>query len=277
MDGDPERAIAFVAFAHAREAGSVPTDGKPSRRSVARAPSRDGSNDGYDAFLGSVIELTSALHNEEALTSTLQRVVDLAYRAITACDLASVTYMAEGRPFTIVTTDAVAETIDQAQYDADTGPCLDAFREKRTVSVPEMRTEQRWAKFRDRAIQCGVESSFSLPLIATDVGVGALNLYSRTKAGFIDVPGDAASLFAKQAGVAVANARLYERARNVIENLEAALDSRDLIGQAKGIVMANEKVTGDEAFAILKKVSQNRNVKLRGVAVEVIETGLTPQ
>lgn len=255
----------------------MPTDGTGSKRAVGRAPSRDGSNDTYDAFLGSVIELTSALHNEEALTSTLQRVVDLAYGAITACDLASVTYMAEGRPFTIVTTDAEAELIDQAQYDADTGPCLDAFREKQTVSVPEMRTEPRWAEFRERALQCGVESSFSLPLIASDIGVGALNLYSRTKAGFMDVPGDAASLFAKQAGVAVANARLYERARNVIENLEAALDSRDLIGQAKGIIMANEKVTGDEAFEVLKASSQNRNVKLREVAVAVIETGLTPR
>ena len=232
--------------------------------------------DSYDAFLGSVIELTSALHDEEALTSTLQRVVDLASGAIRACDRASVTYMAEGRPFTIVATDAQAQTIDDAQYGADAGPCLEAFRTKQVVVVPDISADARWSEFCERALECGIESSLSLPLVAGDAAVGALNLYSTAQAGFADVPGDAATLFAKQAGVAVANARMYDRARDVIDHLNAALDTRDLIGQAKGIIMATEKISGDEAFERLKTASQNRNVKLRDIAVEVVETGLTP-
>jgi GAF domain-containing protein len=233
--------------------------------------------DNYDAFLGGVLALSAALNDEEALSATLQRVVELACSAIADCDLASVTYMAEGKPFTIVTTHDDAETIDQAQYDHDRGPCLEAFRTREAVSVPSIRDSNRWTEFRDRALQCDVESSFSLPLIAGDDGVGALNLYSRSAAAFDDARGNSASLFAKQAGVAVMNARLYEKARGVISNLETALDTRDLIGQAKGIIMANEKLTGDEAFEVLRQASQHRNVKLREIAVEVVETGVTPR
>jgi AmiR/NasT family two-component response regulator len=108
------------------------------------------------------------------------------------------------------------------------------------------------------------------------VRVGALNLYGRHDNAFKAVPPDAALLFAKQAAAAIWTTRTQSRTRDVIRHLEAALETREIIGMAKGVIMANEKVTPDEAFGLLVRASQKRNVKLRDVAVETIETGLSP-
>jgi GAF domain-containing protein len=225
----------------------------------------------------SLAALTSLLVVEESLETVLQRVVELACGSIGGCDLASVTSMTEAKPVTIVFTDPVAEQIDNAQYDSDDGPCLQAHRERRVVSVPSMTDGESWSEFRAAADRHGVRSSLSLPLAAGDVHVGALNLYSRAAHAFDSVAPDAAVLFASQAAAAVWNARAFEQTRAFVKNLEAALETRDMIGTAKGIVMANEKLGPDEAMAFLRRVSQHRNVKLRDLAVEVVQTRVTPE
>jgi GAF domain-containing protein len=237
----------------------------------------DWQNEDGSSFRASLDELTRLLVAEETVETVLQRVVDLACGSIGACDLASVTYMRGGAPETIVSTDPVAEQIDDAQYGNNDGPCLTAYHERRVVSVPSMADGASWSAFRDAALSHGVQSSFSLPMAAGDVAVGALNLYGRSTHAFNSVAPGGALLFAAQAGAAVWNAQTYERTRAVMANLEAGLVTRDLIGMAKGVVMANEKVAPEEAFAILVAASQNRNVKLRAVAAEVAETGKTPQ
>jgi AmiR/NasT family two-component response regulator len=109
-----------------------------------------------------------------------------------------------------------------------------------------------------------------------NVRVGALNLYSRRDHAFNGVPPAAALLFAKQATAAIWATRTQTTTRGVIEHLEHALETREVIGMAKGVIMVNEKVTPDDAFAVLVVASQHRNVKLRDVAAEVVETGVSP-
>jgi GAF domain-containing protein len=228
------------------------------------------------SFRASLDELTALLVAEERLETVLHRVVELACSGIGACDVASVTDMTRVEPETIVSSDAIAVQIDQVQYEHDSGPCLYASRRREAVSVPSMSDGDSWQPFRDAAIGRGVHSSFSLPLAAGEVNLGALNLYSRQEHGFNSVPPDAALVFAAQAAAAVWNARTHERTREMVTGLEQALESRDVIGVAKGVIMANEKMTQDEAFKILIAASQNRNVKIRDLAVEVAETGTTP-
>jgi GAF domain-containing protein len=228
------------------------------------------------SFRAALDELTGLLVAEETLETVLRRVVALACAGIGACDYASVTLMNQQVPETIVCTDRVAEEIDDVQYSNDSGPCLYAFRQREVVSVPSMADGDSWQPVRAAAMSRGVHSSFSLPLAAGDVSVGALNLYARDDHAFNSVPPESALQFAAQAAAAVWNARTYEHARSVVRHLETALETRDVIGVAKGIIMANEKVTIDEAFTILRDASQHRNVKLRDVAAEVATTGATP-
>ena len=221
-------------------------------------------------------DLGTLLVREESLQTVLQRVVDLARGGIGECDLASVTYLKDGQAETIVSTDPLAEEIDQAQYSFDAGPCLEAIRLQELVSVPSMAEPGEWTEFRNAAMAGGVQSSFSLPLATGDVQLGALNLYGRKDHAFNSVPPDAALLFAEQAATAVWASRTLERTRDVVAHLETALSTREQIGIGVGIVMANEKMSSEEAFAKLVQVSQHRNVKLREIATEVSATGATP-
>jgi GAF domain-containing protein len=225
----------------------------------------------------SLDELTALLVTEEPLESVLARIVELALHGIGACDYASVTTMRGTEPETVVCTDPIAQQIDEVQYEHDAGPCLFALRRREVVSVGSMTEDDRWTPVREAAMRLGVLSSFSVPMAAGDTKVGALNLYSRQDHGFEAVPPDTALLFAAQAAAAVWNARAHEQTRRVITNLEAALETRDVIGTARGIVMANEKLRSDEAMELLRKASQHRNVKLRDLAVEVAANGRTPE
>jgi GAF domain-containing protein len=227
-------------------------------------------------FRSALDTLTELLVEEEPLATVLQRIVTLARAGIGGCDLASITLMHEGAPETIVFTDPAADTIDQAQYADAEGPCLEAFRTASVVSVPFMVNDTRWPTFADAAIANGVGSSFSLPLAVGNARVGALNLYGREGGAFDSVPSDLAAFFAKQAAAALWNVRTRSTTREVIANLEIALAHRDTIGMAKGIIMAKEKVTPDEAFKILTTTSQRRNVKLRDIAAEIVAAGATP-
>jgi GAF domain-containing protein len=118
-----------------------------------------------------------------------------------------------------------------------------------------------------------VLSVLAVPLIVADQPVGAVNLYSKTSRGFSESDEETALLFSEQAAVACANSEVYWRTYSLTEHLREALESRDTIGQAKGILMARRNCTSDEAFEALRKVSQRRNVKLREIADKVIYTG----
>jgi GAF domain-containing protein len=233
--------------------------------------------DGDSSALAHALEeLTEMLVAEEPVSVVLERVTELACAAIPGCDIASVTTMNDEMFETIAYTHQDALEIDQAQYAVDRGPCLYAFRRREVVSVPSIREGTSYENFRSAALEHGVESSFSLPMATGGVRVGALNLYSRRDHAFNSVPPAAAALFAKQATAAIWATRTQASTRGVIAHLEAALETRELIGMAKGVIMANEKVTSDEAFGLLVTASQHRNVKLRDVAHEVVETGVSP-
>ena len=118
----------------------------------------------------------------------------------------------------------------------------------------------------------GVTGMYSVPLRVADRTVGAINLYSMRQT-FSEEDQHLAESFAGQAAVAVANADAYHQARELAHHLEEALKSRDVIGQAKGIIMERERVTADQAFEMLRKVSQARNTKLRELAEQVVLTG----
>jgi GAF domain-containing protein len=225
-----------------------------------------------DGLESAVRMLSRLLLAEETLEATLTRVASLACRTLPGCDMASLTMVRDGRPSASIQTDPDAAELDAAQYAADSGPCLEAYRTGRVVRV-DIAADSRWPHFRAAAIALGVVGALAVPLMVKEGPIGALNLYSRTASGFSEADEETALLFSEQAAVACANSEVYWRTYSLTEHLREALESRDLIGQAKGILMARRGCTPDEAFEAMRQVSQRRNVKVRQIAEGVVYLG----
>ncbi|MHA7287748.1 GAF and ANTAR domain-containing protein [Arthrobacter sp. MDT3-44] len=156
--------------------------------------------------------------------------------------------------------------IDALQMETGEGPCLEAAYEHRTVRVPDMGAEERWPLFARRASEAGARGMLSIQIWVTGDDLGALNLYSYEANAFTDESENIGLLIASHAAVAFAEA---EESRQLRE----AIDSRDLIGQAKGILMERHKIKGPQAFIALSEASQRTNTKLRTVVDHLIHSG----
>ena len=207
---------------------------------------------------------------DATLRDTLHQVSELACTAVGSADMVGITMLVEGRPRTAVFTDDTAPEIDAAQYESGVGPCLDAFRHQRVFRIDEMEKDQQWPPFSAVAAAHGIQSSVSLPLLARHEGVGAINFYSRSRAGFSDEDVDVGLQFATHAAIVLANAQAYWDARQLGEDMAQAMKSRATIEQAKGILMGAQRCSADEAFQILVRASQRENRKLREVADEIV-------
>ena len=159
--------------------------------------------------------------------------------------------------------------VDALQEETQQGPCLDSAYVHQTVRVTDMATEDRWPQFARRASEAGAASMLSLQLYVEGDNLGALNLYSRTPNAFDDESEQVGLLFASHAAVAFAGVRKEAQ-------LAKALGSRDLIGQAKGILMERYKISPERAFLVLARVSQDSNRKLHDIATELVRHGTVP-
>jgi GAF domain-containing protein len=155
--------------------------------------------------------------------------------------------------------------VDRLQERLQQGPCLDAVRDQRVVRVDDVGADDRWPEFARKAAALGVGSMLCFQLFVEGDHLGAMNLYSRTPQAFDEDSEEIGLLFASHAAVALAGAE-HE------ENLREAVATRDLIGQAKGILMERYNITAEQAFVALIRVSRNSNKKMRAVAEELIAT-----
>ena len=160
----------------------------------------------------------------------------------------------------------LAARIDALQSEVGEGPCLDAVFRERLVRVPNMSSETRWPRFAARAAGAGAASMLALQLWVEDDDLGALNLYSTQPDAFDEESEQIGLLFVSHAAVAMACAQKQDE-------MVAGVAPRDLIGQAKGILMERHKIDAVQAFALLVRSSQHRNRKLRDVAEELALTG----
>ena len=204
------------------------------------------------------------------LHETLTRVAHHAEEALPVTDITGITMLVDGRATTAVFTDEVAPEIDTAQYETGIGPCLDSFRHRRIFRIDDTTKDDRWPPFSEAAAAFGIRSTLSVPLVANHEGLGALNLYSRKPNGFSEEDEVIASQFGAQAAIVLANAQAYWDAHLLSQNLAAAMQSRAVIEQAKGILMGAQRCSADEAFQILVRASQRENRKLREIAEDIV-------
>lgn len=223
-----------------------------------------------------LLELVAATPSVETY---LGEVVAMA--AALSPDLAGcgVTARLAGGALTVAASNDLVATVDEVQYGLGAGPCLDTLRSGAVVDVPSMADAEGWDGYPEHALRHGVRSSFCLPLTVGDRTVAALNAYGAEPGIFTGDLIHRLADFAARAQIALAVAvRSAEQAR-LLEQLHTAMQSRSTIDQAMGILMARERCSATEAFAILRTASQSRNRRLADIAAELITatTGEAPQ
>jgi GAF domain-containing protein len=229
-----------------------------------------GTSAGQDRLADQFSALARSLEQQPDLQTTLDAVVRAAVDTVPGAMEASISEIQRRRDVkTMAATGELPRAVDHAQYDLGEGPCLDSLYQERTVRLANFELEQRWPKFVVRARELGVGSMLAVQLFVDSGNLGALNLVSREVNAFDDESEHVALLFAAHAAVAMSG----ERARS---DLRAAVTTREVIGQAQGILMERFKVKGDIAFHMLMLASQHTNRKLREIADDLVATGQLP-
>jgi GAF domain-containing protein len=172
-----------------------------------------------------------------------------------------------------VYTGQLALDCDESQYGRGYGPCLHAATSGQLTEIADTHSETRWADYCRRAAERGARGSLSVPLPVSEQLAGALNIYVREPDAFDDDIRAAATRFAPYAAVAIANMHAYEESRNLADNLAIALKNRAVIDQAKGILIERYKLSQDQAFHTLARMSMASHRKLRMVAEDLVQTG----
>ena len=212
------------------------------------------------------------MQDEGSSRQAMERAVALATQILPGCDAAGVCVVYSGkRVDTHATSNEALAQVDALQHELKQGPCLDALRQQDTVESSDLSTDERWPTWGPEvASRLGLFSIVSYRLFSTESNLGALNLYGKSKSAFTaDDVHDGVAL-AAHIGVALAGAQ-------EVENLEKALGGRTVIGQATGILMERFDLTPDRAFGLLSKISQNRNLKLRPLAEQIVRTRSLPK
>lgn len=221
-------------------------------------------------------ESARILFSAGTVGDTLQRVVELAVSTVEGCDFAGV-FLLQGDTITTPHyTDPIVIEVDSLQHRHQQGPCLDVIAGGATVNVDDLVDDTRWPQFGPEATSAGVRSAMALSLSAIGTQ-GALNLYARLPHAFGVIDKAKGLLLSGLAGQALSAAQAHDEETQRLDNLQAALVSRAVIGQAQGILIERERITADQAFDILRRASQHLNVKLRDVAQALVDTGESPQ
>jgi GAF domain-containing protein len=213
---------------------------------------------------------------ESDIDAVLDKITQLAKRTISGASEVSVTLMQGDDAYTAAFTGELAVKLDESQYERGHGPCLDAAAATAALSVPDMSTEDRWPDWARTAKEAGAQSSLSIGLPVHEKVTGALNIYATEPQAFDDDAITLAQSFAGYAAVALANVYLYETQATLAAHMQKAMESRAAIEQAKGIIMGDRRCTPAEAFAILSKLSQDTNRKLRDVANALVTKAAEP-
>lgn len=238
----------------------------------------DGSPDGDAAYVASLERLASVRVDESDVDRTLGLILETAAAAVPGVAAASVSLRTTREQFvSVASSHDEAIELDHLQFQLHEGPCVDALERGVLTQIDDLELETRWPSFSGRAVRYGIRSILAVPLVGDGRTVGALSVFAAEAHVFDERAGKAAARIAVPAAAALVNQQAFERATELVEQLEQAMASRSVIEQAKGIVIARRRCDADAAFEVLKGISQRTNRKLRDVARQLVELhGGTP-
>lgn len=220
--------------------------------------------------LRTIERIARTLHlKEPELPNTLAAVLRTAIELVDTACAAGLNLYERGVFTPQAVVGAEPPPLDALQQRTGTGPCIDASRDQEIVVVGDLRSDERYPEFGELAVSLGIGAVFCVPLWIDDVRLGSLSLYFPTAVRPRERDLQIASIIGVHAAAAVSDARRSD-------NLRRAIESRDLIGQAKGILMERHRVTAEQAFAVLSTASQRTNRKLVEIAESLVHTGEVP-
>lgn len=221
---------------------------------------------GRDELAVRMGEVARSLQDEDDQGVMLDELIRVAVELVPGASHGSISrVIGRARVIAEHSTGPLPVQVEAAQTELGQGPCLDSVYEQVTVRLSDTATDPRWPQFSRRALELGVRSMLAIQLYVDGDNLGALNLFATEPNAFDDESEHIGLLFAAHAAVAVAGSQQ-------VTTLQQAVTSRDVIGQAKGILMERHNLTPDQAFRVLARVSQHENRKLREVAEELSTT-----
>jgi anti-anti-sigma factor len=248
---DPEPVTDVVGIPRA----APTTWAMPGRHEVAQHLSAAGLHGGGD---------------DDDVDAALRLVVALAHAVVGGADGVSVSLRRHGQLSTVAASDQTILNMDSDQYATGEGPCVDASVQGRRFHAESMVNETRWPAFTPQALQLGINSILSSPLVVADRPIGALNIYSRTPDAFAAADQRLASLFADQASTVVAAGRAEISHDQVADRLDQALQTREIIAVAQGVLMERSTIDRDAAYTALRRSSVRTDQRLRDRAADVV-------
>jgi GAF domain-containing protein len=230
------------------------------------------SADDRDEVMHAFAELALIAVNADPAEHTLRRVAELAKRSLGGVLDVSLTVIRDQHPHSVVFTGSLAIHLDERQYDLGFGPCLDAAKTGQTIVVDTQAVDSPYLEFTRIAGRAGVRHVVSVGLPLAQRSTGGLNIYCTAPDPISPEFIQHAEVFASYAAVAVNNVTRYADMADDATNMRAAMASRAVIEQAKGIIMARDHCTADEAFDILRRISQQQDVKVRDLAQSLVDS-----
>jgi hypothetical protein len=234
-----------------------------------------GMRDPVSDLTGNFSETIQAVFSAGSVEDTLAKVVSLAVATIEGCDYAGLFVNQGGHITTPAHSEKIVIEIDALQHKYAEGPCLDAIKDALMIYAHDLMHDERWLRFAGDATATGIRSVLALPL-APKANPGALNLYARYPDAFGVVDRAKGVILASLTNFALSVAHSNEDKMRRVDQLQTGLITREVIGQAQGILMEREKITSGQAFDILRRASQHLNLKLREVAQNLIDAGESP-
>lgn len=234
------------------------TNGPTDRHESARVP-----KELTDAFA----ELAETVYVGDSPDDVLGNVCTAAPLVVPGCDHATVMSRRNEGFETIAASDEIGRRIDQAELDLMDGPCVDAIIEHTPQLLSDLSTDGPWPKLRAWVLtNTPVRGAMAYRLLTVESKVGALNLFSDTAGAFTADSADFAAIFAAFASVAITAANEHRHA----SDLRAGLESNREIGKAIGLLMAFHGITDEEAFEVLRRHSQETNVRVAEIADRLV-------
>jgi hypothetical protein len=223
----------------------------------------------------SVAETGQILFAAGSVVDTLESVVTTAVSSIDGCDWAGVFLFDGDVVVTPAYTDPIVTEADSLQHLSGEGPCLDAITHRAVFYAEDLSVDDRWPGFASQAATIGIRGALALPL-TSDGHRGAVNLYARFPSAFGVVDRAKAVILSSLASLALSVAYSHEDEERRAAGFSAALRTREVIGEALGILMERERISANQAFDILRRASQHLNIKLRDIAQDLVDTGEDP-
>jgi GAF domain-containing protein len=230
-------------------------------------PSSTQNGTGLSAVLA---QMGAVLLSTQTINTTVELVTSLAAETIPNTEGAGVSLVDSRGKRSVAASNGLVERVDALQYELGAGPCLTSWQDQMLVRIDDVRQEDRWPEWTAAVSELGVRAVLSVPLVAADTCIGAIKVYSLEPAAFDDRAEHLLQLFARQAAILLGNAQTLADAQRTNVQLTHALKSRDVIGQAKGILLAQGAQDDAAAFAMLVWESSRANLKLHTVAEQLV-------